>query len=98
MSTGFGFKTFLTKTDNESYMVWVHCWEDGETTWVVYSKESELRPETKWEILYHVRGIGFQPADRRETDYINQCPLRGRSFEQIQNEVVYLARKRNEQA
>jgi hypothetical protein len=90
---GSTFKGFMTKTDGESYMVWVNCWEDGITTWAVFSKYTALDPHTKWEILYHVRSLGFQPADRRETNYDQHCFRKERTFESIKNELTYPARE-----
>jgi hypothetical protein len=90
-------RSVLTKTDGESYMVWLKCWEDGAPTWVVYSKYTRLDAHTKWEILYHIRSLGFQLADRRETKYDQYCVRKDRTFESIKNKLTYLAREGKKQ-
>ena len=60
-------KEHVTLTDNNSFVVYVQCWEDGLKDWhAVVPLHKKLSDDSKAAILKHVQDLGF---DAREDIY-----------------------------
>jgi hypothetical protein len=63
-------RSYVTLKDNKSFVVFVVCWEDEESSWQVISTDASLDEEVKNEILDHVKTLGF----KEENTYDTNCP------------------------
>ncbi len=63
--------TYITLTDNASYVFMAVCWDDNQASWGVMSTTATLPEETVKLIHEHAESLGFKKEYFEELRYTN---------------------------